>query len=178
MTHHPAPSDFEERTNATYEALMWALSRPGKPRTLPDSGQSGIIATLIDRECAVYADDEALAQIAAQTGAHLVAPEAADHLFLSSAPDPSLLSTIRQGSDMYPEDGATLIITASLASGSRLRLTGPGVDGHVDVSVGGVPPALWHLRKQIMRYPMGFEVFLIDGDQVIGLPRTTEIEVL
>ena len=178
MTHHPTPSDFEAETNATYEALMWALSRPGLPRALPSVGQDGIIAALIDRECEVYADKEGLAQIAAQTGAHLVAPEAADHLFLSLAPEPSLLSKIRQGSDMYPEDGATLIIPASLASGTRLRLTGPGVDGHVDVSVGGVPPAVWLMRQQIMRYPMGFEVFLIDGDQVIGLPRSTEIEVL
>jgi alpha-D-ribose 1-methylphosphonate 5-triphosphate synthase subunit PhnH len=29
-----------------------------------------------------------------------------------------------------------------------------------------------------MRYPMGFEVFLVDGDRVLGLPRTTAVEVI
>lgn len=178
MTHHPTPSDFEAQTNATYEALMWALSRPGLPRSLPAAGQAGIITALIDRECQVFADHQELAQIAAQTGAHLVSPEAADHLFLSSAPDQRFLGTIRQGSDMYPEDGATLVIPSSLGLGARLRLTGPGIDGQVDVSVGGIPAAFWLKRQQIMRYPLGFEVFLIDGDQIVGLPRTTEIEVL
>lgn len=177
MTHHPAPSDFEAQTNATYEALMWALSRPGKPRQLPQPGQAGIITTLIDRECAIYTDDDELRAVANQAGAHLVAAAQADHLFLTSVPDPAFLRDLRQGSDMYPEDGATLVIPASFAGANNLRLTGPGVDGEVAVSV-DVPPAIWAARQQIMRYPMGFEIFLVDGDQVIGVPRTTEIEVL
>lgn len=178
MSSHPAPSDFEMRTNATYEALMWALSRPGMARTLPSAGQAGIIEALIDRECAIYSDDDLLAQVAKRTGAKITSPETADHLFLSQAPAPNTLGRLSQGSDLHPEDGATLVIPASFNGDYRLRLTGPGVDGDLEIPLGGIPAQFWAERKMVMRYPMGFEIFLIDQDRVIGLPRSTEIEVL
>lgn len=109
---------------------------------------------------------------------HLAAPHTADHLFLTGAPDPGLLATVSQGSDMYPEGGATLVIPAQLGAGAKLRLTGPGVDGAAVVLVSGVAPAFWAARARVMRYPMGFEIFLLDGDQVMGLPRSIQIEAL
>ncbi len=176
MGAHPTPSDFEARTNATYDALMWALSRPGLPRDLPSAGQSGIIETLIDRECAVYCEDPAMAEIAARTGAAMAPPEDADHLFLSQPP--ARLAGLRQGSDMYPEGGATLVIPTRFGSGRHLGLTGPGVGGQVLCRLPDIPHSFWADRARVMRYPMGFEIFLIDGAQVIGIPRTTVVEVL
>ncbi|MEM9785877.1 MAG: phosphonate C-P lyase system protein PhnH [Pseudomonadota bacterium] len=176
MGAHPTPSEFEARTNATYEALMWALCRPGLARELPAPGQAGVIETLIDRECAVYCEDPAMAELAARTGAEMVAPEKADHLFLTQPP--AQLMGLRQGSDLYPEDGATLVIPATFASGDHLRLTGPGVNGEVETTVSGIPHSFWADRQRVMRYPMGFEVFLLDGTTVIGIPRTTVVEVL
>lgn len=178
MTHHPTPSDFEARTNATYDALMWALSRPGMPRKLPAPGLAGVIETLIDRECSVYVEGGNLRDVATQTGAHLVGQNDADHLFFAEAPDHTVLRGLRQGSDLYPEEGATVVFPARFEGGTALRLTGPGVDGEVRFAVAGIPSNFWVTRQQIMRYPMGFEVFLIDGDHVIGLPRSTEIEVI
>lgn len=177
MTAHPTPSDFEARTNATYEALMWALSRPGLPRGLPSAGQACLVETLLDRECAAYCEDEAIAQIASRSGAALVAPSEADHLFLAQEPTVAMLHSLRQGSDMYPEEGATLIIPASLVRGDGLRLSGPGVDDSIEVAVSGVSAAFWIERARIMRYPMGFEVFLLDSDRVLGIPRSTKVEV-
>lgn len=176
MGPHPTPSDFEARTNATYEALMWALSRPGLPKDLPAADQAGIIETLIDRECAVYCDDPEMADLAARSGAAMVAPDKADHLFLSQPP--AQVTGLRQGTDMYPEEGATLVIPVSLGSGDTLRLTGPGVDGAVTVRLADIPQSFWAERQRVMRYPMGFEVFLLDGAKVIGIPRTTVVEVL
>ncbi len=176
MGAHPTPSDFEARTNATYDALMWALSRPGLARELPAPGQAGVIETLIDRECAVYCEDAGMAELAARTGAEMVAPEKADHLFLTQPP--VQLMGLRQGSDMYPEEGATLVIPATFGTGDRLRLTGPGVDGEVEFTLSGITHAFWAERQRVMRYPMGFEVFLLDGTSVIGIPRTTVVEVL
>jgi alpha-D-ribose 1-methylphosphonate 5-triphosphate synthase subunit PhnH len=34
------------------------------------------------------------------------------------------------------------------------------------------------MRTALCRYPAGFDLFLICGAQVIGLPRSTTIEVL
>ena len=47
-----SPDAVEMRANATFEALMWALSRPGDMRRLPEVDFAAIADTLIDLECA------------------------------------------------------------------------------------------------------------------------------
>lgn len=174
----PARSDTEARANATYEALMWALARPGLPRSLPEASDGVIVEALIDRECAVFCAAPALSDQVARTGAALVAPAAADHLFLGAMDSAEPLRAVRCGSDLYPDDGATVVAEAQIGSGPRVRLTGPGVDGTVEVALGGLPDGLWDTRRQMLRYPMGFELVLRDGAQIIGLPRSTAVEVL
>lgn len=178
MTAAPLASEFDTRTNATYEALMWALSRPGLIRTLPLAGLAQIIDTLIDRECAVYCEDAALTAQAMQTGAVLAPPEQADHLFLTALEHADFLTRLPQGSDLHPEAAATLVCTARLGRGPRLRLTGPGCDGAVEVQIDGLPDGFWQTRAQVLRYPLGFELFLVDANRVLGLPRSTKVEVL
>lgn len=230
MTQHPTPSPFEARSNATYQALLWALSRPGLVRTLPATGaeavlpasgreacpasgrdadipaagrdadpasgrDAGLIASgpdaglpasswaaiveaLIDRECAVHCADPVLAALVARTGAALVGPERADHVFAARLPAAQALARLRQGSDLHPEEGATLVCSAVFGRGERLRLTGPGCDGAVALALDGLPPGFWQERARIMRYPAGFEIFLTDGAWVIGVPRSTTVEVL
>ncbi len=178
MTVHPIPSDFEARTNATYEALMWALSRPGLTRELPDAGQAQIIEALIDRECAVWCADPDLSALAVRTGAETVALNQADHVFAGLLADTTILQTLRCGSDLYPEDGATLVLNVDLSAGDRLRFSGPGVDGAGEVLIGGLPDGFWQMREKVMRYPMGFELFLVDDARILGVPRSTIVEVL
>ncbi len=175
---HPQPSEFEVRTNASFDALMWALSRPGLVRQLPAAGMAGIVEALIDRECRVFAQSETLRMQAARAGAEIVGPEIADHVFVDALNDFTLFNQVSLGSDLYPETGATLVAPARFGDGLLLRLKGPGVDGETKVRIDGVPPSFWEKRRGVMRYPMGFELFLIDDDQVLGLPRSTVVEVL
>jgi len=35
----------------------------------------------------------------------------------------------------------------------------------------------WTLREQICRFPLGWDTLLVAADRVLGLPRTTQIEV-
>lgn len=174
----PQPSAFETRTNASFDALMWALSRPGLVRRLPEPGMAALVDALIDRECRVHAVADDVAAQAARAGAELVEVAAADHIFAGRLNDLTILDAVSLGSDLYPETGATLILPATIGTGHSLRLTGPGVDGQVIVQVDGLPPGFWARRRVAMRYPMGFELFLVDGDQVLGLPRSTEVEPL
>lgn len=175
---HPQPSDIETRTNASFDALMWALSRPGLVRQLPAAGMAGIVEALIDRECRVYTQSDTLRMQATRAGAEIVGPEKADHVFVEALSDPTLLNQVSMGSDLYPETGATLVAPARFGDGQLLRLTGPGVNGEATVRIDGVPPSFWEKRDEVMRYPMGFELFLIDGNEVLGVPRTTVVEVL
>lgn len=175
MVSIPVPDAFESRTNATFEALMWALSRPGTLHPLPTSGMAAIAEALVDSECRVYTDDPALARQIASFGAALVTVAEADHCFTTNL-TPDLLAQVAIGSALYPDAGATLITTANHGTGQRLRLTGPGIESHTDIALDGVAD-LWPRRAR-NRYPAGFDLFLICGTSVMGLPRSTQIEVL
>jgi alpha-D-ribose 1-methylphosphonate 5-triphosphate synthase subunit PhnH len=175
MTTIPVPDAFEARTNATFDALMWALSRPGTLHPLPTRGMEGIAEALVDRECRVHTDDPDLARSLTSFGAALVPVAQADHCFITH-PTPDMLAQVAVGSALYPDAGATLVTTATHGTGQRLRLTGPGIETHTDITLDGVAD-IWPRRAQ-SRYPAGFDLFLICGGHVMGLPRSTQIEVL
>lgn len=172
------PDAAEARCNATFEALMWSMARPGAVRELPEAGMAPIVEALIDRECVVYADSLTLGRQIAATGAVLGEPAKADHLFLDRLEGASdALATIRCGSALYPDDGATLVAQVAHGSGQRVRLTGPGIEGARETTV-ALPAEFWTLRERLCAYPEGFDLLLVDGRSVIGIPRSTQIEVL
>lgn len=175
----PVPNAEEVRANATFEALMWALSRPGTPHALPAPGMAGIAEALVDRECSVHAADPALRAAVAATGAALVEADIADYAFLALDGNAALaaLAQVPIGSALCPDQGATVVAEARLGEGPLLRLSGPGVDGTLDLAPGGLHPGLWRLRQDRCRYPEGFDLFLLCGAAVVGLPRSTLIEV-
>jgi alpha-D-ribose 1-methylphosphonate 5-triphosphate synthase subunit PhnH len=41
-----------------------------------------------------------------------------------------------------------------------------------------VSPAFWAMRAMLCAYPEGFDMLLVDGRSVIGIPRSTQVEVL
>lgn len=178
MQPAPAPSAAETRANQTFEALLWALSRPGQLRTLPDAGEAALVACLLDRECHAYCADPVLMPKVLETGAFLADLPQADHVFLGDLTGLEPLGALRRGSDLYPDDGATVVIRAQLGQGPALRLTGPGIETTQTVQIGGLPDGFWARRRALIRYPMGFDLFFLDGAQVMGLPRSTSAEVL
>lgn len=171
-----APDAAEARCNATFEALMWSMARPGDVRHMGQPGLAPVVEALIDRECVVHTDSAALSSMIADTGAMLGTVAMADHLFLDSI-EMAALTAVRCGSDLYPDDGATIVAQVGHGSGPRLRLTGPGVDGARDIAV-AIPAAFWALRAELCAYPEGFDLLLVDGPAVIGIPRSTHVEVL
>ncbi|WP_197919280.1 phosphonate C-P lyase system protein PhnH [Thiosulfatihalobacter marinus] len=178
MLATPAPSLAESRDNAAFDALLWTLSRPGLPRDLPEPGEQSIVPALLDRECLVYAADPLLMPEIMRTGAELADIDKADHVFLGAMATSEPLADIAIGSDYYPDEGATVIVRASLGAGSGVRLTGPGVDGAVTLQLGGLPNGFWKARAARLRYPMGFDLFFVDGARVVGVPRSTTVEEL
>ena len=170
------PAAVELRANATFEALMWALSRPGDIRTLPEAGFASILDTLVDLECAAYADAPEMRERIVASGAVLAdGIAAADHVFLSTL-DSAEIAEINCGSALYPDDGATLVVAVA-HSGQRVRLSGPGIKDTTEIAL-AVSPGFWAMRELLCTYPEGFDIFFVDGDQVIGIPRSTKVEVL
>lgn len=178
MLSTPTLSVEEQRSNATFDALLGALSRPGLVKTLPATAEDAVVEALIDRECRVFCADPLLMSKVLATGALVAELGEADHVFLGHLQEADLLTKICAGSDMYPDDGATVVVKAGLNNGSKLRLSGPGIETTIEVSISGLPDGFWAARRDAIRYPMGFDLFFVDGDQVLGVPRSTMVEVL
>jgi alpha-D-ribose 1-methylphosphonate 5-triphosphate synthase subunit PhnH len=174
------PTAEDSRSNATFDALMWALARPGLVQPLPFPGLFALAESLLDRECTFFCSDERLGTAIAATGAQAVPLVRAEYVFtaLDDDRDVSALAGLLHGNLLYPDASATIFAPASIGSGTRLRLSGPGVNGTIDLSIGGVTPSFWTLRAEAARYPLGWDLYLADGDRLVGIPRSTKIEVL
>lgn len=170
----------EAQSRETFLALMWALSYPGRIHQLSDGVHAfALIAeTLLDLETSYFTPDESLQSVLASTGAHArPASEAAYHFY--GQVTETTLSDIRQasvGTMLYPDTAATLVVKCILNSGFEFVLSGPGVNGQQAIQVADLPDAFWELRETASKFPLGWDVFLVDGQQVIGLPRSTRIE--
>lgn len=175
-------TEHEARAQRTFTALMWALSHPGRARVLPAAGAGAFVAVaeaLIDLETSYFASEPELDRALARSGARRRGPADAFYQFypVLDAAHLAALGDAPVGTYTYPDRSATLVIGARLDLGTALRLTGPGIVQPIDLLVGGLPVEFWSLRAQAIRYPLGWDVFLIDGDRVVGLPRTTSLEV-
>jgi alpha-D-ribose 1-methylphosphonate 5-triphosphate synthase subunit PhnH len=176
-------SPADARQHATFTALMWALSYPGRATRLPAAGPDALALigeTLVDLETGFFTPDADLAARLARTGGHSLPAASAPYQFYPSLglSELDLLAAAPVGSYADPDLGATLVIGCVLGQGARLRLSGPGIAGDCEVLVGGLPADLWALRAATVRAPLGWDLFLVADSAVLGLPRTTAVEVL
>jgi alpha-D-ribose 1-methylphosphonate 5-triphosphate synthase subunit PhnH len=176
---------------ATFRALLDALSRPGTARTLgPDlpapppgmgAGLYAAILALADFETTVWLAPEfaeTAPDLRFQVGARLVdAP--ADAAFALAADGTALppLAVFAQGDDAYPDRSTTLLAeVGTLRTAGGWRLTGPGIADEARLEAAGLPAdfiAQW--AENHARFPRGVDLFLFAGATVVGLPRTTLI---
>ena len=178
----PRMTMAEAHTHQTFTALMRALSYPGRIFGLPAGGLGafGAIAdALVDLETSYYTNHAELRSMLARTGGCPLAVELAMYQFYPRLDQMAarLLADAPVGTYSYPDESATLVIGCTLSAGRALRLTGPGIAAVSHLWVDGIPESLWALREQVCRYPLGWDLLLISDDQVVGLPRTTRIEV-
>lgn len=171
----PAYTPSEAQSRETFLALMWSLSYPGRVYSLPSNGHALALIgiTLLDLETSYFTPDVVLAESLAQTGARPQLPEAADYHFYPIL-DAVHLDTLHQchvGSLLYPDGAATLVVGCQIGRGAAYVLHGPGILGQQMIRVGGLPAEFWKLRDAVCRYPLGWDVYFVDGQQIIGLPR-------
>ncbi|BCX03801.1 MAG: hypothetical protein KatS3mg053_1739 [Candidatus Roseilinea sp.] len=182
----PAYTQTEAIARQTFLALMWAFSYPGRVRLLPPSGFDEddftlIGRTLLDLETSYFCPDEALAARLARCGAKALAVSSAAYIFLPCLDEVALtlIPDIKVGTYALPDESATLVIGCDLDApdAPECICRGPGIADQVRLRIGGVPPAFWELRRQMIRYPLGFDAFFVHSGRVVGLPCTTQVEV-
>jgi alpha-D-ribose 1-methylphosphonate 5-triphosphate synthase subunit PhnH len=89
------------------------------------------------------------------------------------------LMAARRGSELAPEDGATIVSAAPADVSKPVRLRGPGIDGECDALLPLDPEALRARDIACAAYPLGIDLLFVSPERGIsGLPRTTRVEVL
>ncbi len=188
----PGFNDPQLDAQRVFRQLLQAMSRPGQVVPIdrlpeapePLSGAAAALAlTLFDLDTPIWLSDDLRAAagdyLAFHTGAPLTADIGAASFVLvadgNNLPD---LAQVPPGDPEYPERAATVIVQVNrlqIAPGWRLR--GPGVLGHLDISVDGLAAEFWDaFQMNQKRFPLGFDAILVAGDMVLGLPRTVTAE--
>jgi alpha-D-ribose 1-methylphosphonate 5-triphosphate synthase subunit PhnH len=180
-------------SQAIFRAVMDAMARPGTTQLARAEAQppqplspiaAAIALTLCDNDTPLWLDPalRQTAAVASWLGFHTGAPLAdtpADAHFAIIADPASLiaLENFAQGTQEYPDRSTTLILqVASLSSGDRLVLEGPGIDGSATFAPAPLPRHFVEQWKQNRaRFPRGVDLVLAAPEGIACLPRTTRI---
>lgn len=177
----PAYTPAEARDRETFLALLWALAHPGSVQTLPTPSETSALpligSALLDLETTFYTPDAALTDVLRRTGARSVPPTAAAYHFYPVLDAGALdaIALAATGTPLRPDESALLIIGCPL-TGHPVTLRGPGIHGTIAAPIGALPAAFWALRMAALRYPLGWDAVLVDGQRITGLPRTTRTD--
>ena len=178
---------------AIFRAVMDAMARPGtvqpaKALAQPPQPLSPVAAavalTLCDHDTPLWLDPtlKQAGAVASWLGFHTGAPLAntpADAHFAVVAEPAGLIAfeNFAQGTQEYPDRSTTLILqVASLSTGDRLLLEGPGIDGTAAIAPAPLPRHFVEQWKQNRaRFPRGVDLVLAAPEGIACLPRTTRI---
>jgi len=168
-----------------FRTLLEALARPGETLALGDEPAFTVALTLLDGEVTFAApgDGAFAGRVSRATRARPAPLPEADFVFLPAAGAEEGLRAMKQGTLEAPEEGATaMVLVESLkkeGGDAVLELSGPGVAGRRTLGVVGLPAgAVEAIRESRSGYPLGVDVFLLDGaGRVAGLPRSTRVGV-
>lgn len=173
-----------------FRRILKAMSEPGVMVSLPSLPAWGrtsvaataVLMTLVDRETPLWIDerfhdDALLNNLRFHTGAPVTdrtdAPFALLHA--KSVVD---IASFSPGDNVSPEKSSTLIIdVAGLSGGLTLRLRGPGLMETRAIAPQLPESVLKFLRKRAHTFPQGIDLIFTCGENMMALPRTTNVEV-
>ncbi|EPR43823.1 phosphonate C-P lyase system protein PhnH [Desulfovibrio sp. X2] len=192
----PGFPDAVRDAQATFRAVLAAMSRPGRVVPLPVLPACGpdlpaaalaVLLCLCDLETALWAGaygegGHAGREAAAYLAFHCGCPEArtpgeAAYALCDVKSLPERLAGLPLGTPEFPDRSATVVATCeALGQGHGVRIGGPGVPGEAELRVAGARPALWsHLRDLAHAFPRGLDCIFVDGRRVACLPRSARI---
>lgn len=193
----PGFTDTIHDSQGVFRSLLDALSRPGKivsmDTVVPDlaNGQEAhvplaayaALLALADYSTPVLLQHEHRS-LSDALRFHTGAPVTSDcseavFAYLDNAHSMPSLAAFSLGEPETPETAAMLFICVdSLTSGAPTTWRGPGIRESERVCVAGVPASFWHERAELAGdFPCGVDCYFVHGGSVIGLPRTTRVEV-
>jgi alpha-D-ribose 1-methylphosphonate 5-triphosphate synthase subunit PhnH len=178
----------------TFRTLLNAMAHPGTVNTLSvqpgETPEQAICFALMDFEVA-YAiaapgdgADDLTRWIAVHTACQ-PAPIADAAFVIAYGPLPAdAWAAIRRGTLAFPDTGATIVYclpaigeTEVAGRGTRVTLTGPGIETVQTVTVTGLPAGEFAaLTRANCEYPMGVDVILVDhAGHLACIPRSSKL---
>lgn len=190
--HHIAQgfADPVRDSQRNFRRILAALSQPGSVVSLdvdidpPDRlalAASIVLLVLTDHDTPLWMPSHlvhAAAYIRFYTGAQMAsAPDLARFAVIDGGMPSPDLSAFDAGNDRYPDRSATVIVQCvALSGGPTVTLVGPGIDGECTIAPRGLHPRFWsEVAINARRYPLGIDLFLASGRDIIGLPRSTRV---
>lgn len=179
-----------------FRVVLDAVARPGRIQALSSEALAGlddaglgaaraaVLLALLDAETTVWLDRPlheagAPAHLRFHTGVRIVqTPDHAAFAVIDAHRTPAgLWRSLQAGTDMTPQDGATLVVeVVSFARGRTLSLRGPGIESSQRLRVEGLEPPFWEARAELEReFPRGVELILTCGERLAAVPRTSRI---
>lgn len=186
-------SDPVLSAQATFRAVMRAMSRPGRSQGLDidlmppaplSAGSAALALTLFDHETPVWIDrvladsGEVPQWLRFHTGAPITdEPETAAFALVADAVNAPDFSRFARGTLDYPDRSTTLILQVdNMSGGVPLALTGPGIDGEQKMSVCPLPK---NFAERMIEnrglFPRGIDVLLVSENAVLAIPRSTHV---
>lgn len=186
-------------TQKCYRVMLWALSMPGSLQKVDfEKNETDILSrvprpvalmsrTLLDEQVpvAAFGNDSGLwlEEIIAATGACEAGVNKADYVIASSVLGLAEMRSVKQGTLLSPEDGATLIIWLDEeieGTAGTVEISGPGIEDAASICVGSAMISLIKHRCAIeFEYPLGFDLFAVGSEgHLLGLPRTSSVKIV
>jgi alpha-D-ribose 1-methylphosphonate 5-triphosphate synthase subunit PhnH len=177
---------------ATFRAVLDAMARPGTIHPIDVAGApsplsptaAAVALTLCDHDTPVWLDAALRASVPViewlrfHCNAPIVdRPRDAAFAFLSAARELPPFSDFNIGTPDYPDRSTTIAIqVASLRTGARLTLTGPGIPERRSFHVDPLPHDFSdQFAANRARFPCGVDLLLVADGEVAALPRTARL---
>ena len=185
-------------SQAVFRVALDALSHPGRCMLVlhdaqtPLAGQpaaAALLLALLDSDCTLWlspslAGSDAASWLRFHTGCQMV--EQADKamfVWVAAGDEMPALDSFAQGSDNEPDQSATCVLdVAHMGVGTDSQkhwlLRGPGIQDVTHLAVDGLSAdfqAQWAANHA--NFPRGVDLFLATQTLLVGLPRTTSIQL-
>ena len=188
-------------SQAMFRVALEALSHPGRCMTVshdaevPQTGHpasAALLLALLDSDCTLWlssslANSDAAAWLRFHTGCQLVSSaKQAMFAWVAAGDAMPALASFSQGSDNAPDQSATCVLDLPLldakarseSCAAQWSLKGPGIQDVNHLAVDGLAVdflAQWSANHA--SFPRGVDLFLASAQQLVGLPRTTSIQL-
>jgi alpha-D-ribose 1-methylphosphonate 5-triphosphate synthase subunit PhnH len=187
----PAFADPVLDAQRSFRAALKALAGPGmaqqlSPAQLPphlhglDAASHALCLALLDVDTPLWLapsfDTQAIrANLTFHCGCPIVSDRQNARFALLDDSQLHDLSGFDLGNDRYPDQSCTLLVQLpSFEGGRQLAWRGPGIQSENQVAL-PLAGAFWQEREARNDFPRGIDMFFVAGNQLMGLPRSTQV---